>query len=131
MANKNINARFQNKHDIEANWLTLENFIPMQGEIIVYDVDSSHNFIRVKVGDGSNNINNLPFITDNHELKIYRQATEPIDALEGALWIDTDEEAVLGGKDGYTPKRGIDYWTAEDIAEIKSYIDTAILGGAW
>lgn len=35
------------------------------------------------------------------------------------------------GADGYTPVRGTDYWTAADIAEIKSYVDTAILGGAW
>lgn len=35
------------------------------------------------------------------------------------------------GADGYTPVRGTDYWTAADIAEIKGYVDTAILGGAW
>jgi hypothetical protein len=35
------------------------------------------------------------------------------------------------GAAGYSPVRGIDYWTAADIAEIKSYVDTAILGGAW
>lgn len=32
---------------------------------------------------------------------------------------------------GGAPVRGTDYWTAEDIAEIKSYVDDAILGGAW
>ena len=35
------------------------------------------------------------------------------------------------GEDGYTPIRGVDYWTDEDKAEIKSYVDEAILGGAW
>jgi hypothetical protein len=35
------------------------------------------------------------------------------------------------GKDGYTPIRGTDYWTDADKAEIKSYVDDAILGGAW
>ena len=35
------------------------------------------------------------------------------------------------GDAGYTPVRGTDYWTAADIAEIKSYVDEAILGGAW
>lgn len=29
------------------------------------------------------------------------------------------------------PERSVDYWTDEDIAEIKSYVDDAILGGAW
>lgn len=35
------------------------------------------------------------------------------------------------GKDGYSPVRGTDYWTDADKAEIKAYVDTAILGGAW
>lgn len=35
------------------------------------------------------------------------------------------------GQDGYTPARGTDYWTSADISEIKSYVDEAILGGAW
>lgn len=35
------------------------------------------------------------------------------------------------GEDGYTPVRGKDYWTDADKAEIKSYVDTAILNGAW
>jgi len=35
------------------------------------------------------------------------------------------------GEPGYTPVRGTDYWTAADKAEIKSYVDAAILGGAW
>lgn len=35
------------------------------------------------------------------------------------------------GEDGYTPVRGTDYWTDADKAEIKSYVDDAILNGAW
>lgn len=33
------------------------------------------------------------------------------------------------GDPGYTPVKGTDYWTSEDISEIQSYIDTQI-GGA-
>ena len=33
------------------------------------------------------------------------------------------------GADGYTPVKGTDYWTAQDVAEIQSYIDNQI-GGA-
>lgn len=36
-----------------------------------------------------------------------------------------------GEFDGYSPIRGTDYWTESDIAEIKSYVDEAILGGEW
>lgn len=35
------------------------------------------------------------------------------------------------GAAGKTPVRGTDYWTDTDIATIKSYVDDAILGGAW
>ena len=44
---------------------------------------------------------------------------------------DTGEQGLQGdkGNDGYTPVKGTDYWTAEDKAEIQSYIDSQI-GGA-
>ena len=35
------------------------------------------------------------------------------------------------GADGYTPVRGTDYWTDADVAQIKAYVDDAILNGAW
>jgi hypothetical protein len=35
------------------------------------------------------------------------------------------------GADGYSPVRGTDYWTEADKAEIRSYVEEAILGGAW
>lgn len=46
---------------------------------------------------------------------------------------DTGEQGPKGdtGATGYTPVRGVDYWTDADIAQIKSYVDDAILGGAW
>lgn len=35
------------------------------------------------------------------------------------------------GAPGTTPVRGTDYWTEADKAEIKAYVDSAILGGTW
>lgn len=62
MAEKTLNTRIQQKHDIEANWLKAVNFIPKQGEIIVYDIDEAHDYERIKMGDGITNVNALPFI---------------------------------------------------------------------
>ena len=60
------------------------------------------------------------------------------DGLPGAPGKDgKDGEPGAKGEDGapgaagYTPIRGTDYWTAADIAEIKGYVDEAILGGSW
>jgi len=48
---------------------------------------------------------------------------------------DTGEQGIQGvpgengsnGADGYTPVKGDDYWTPEEVAEIYSYLDAAVL----
>lgn len=84
MAQKNINARFQNKHDVEASWLNLTNFIPLQGELIIYDPDENYSYPRVKVGDGVLDINTLPFITNGDEFlkKTGDRMTGPLELTE-------------------------------------------------
>ncbi len=80
MSTKAVTTRIQHKHDLEVNWLKAVNFIPMQGELIIYDaeVDASgktlslptsrttpYTYERFKIGDGKNTVSNLPF-TDEH-----------------------------------------------------------------
>lgn len=65
MSQKTLNTRIQHKHDIEVNWEKATNFIPLQGEIIVYDVDENFDYERIKIGDGIKNINELAFVTEN------------------------------------------------------------------
>lgn len=64
MAEKTLNTRFQMKTDTEANWNKATNFIPKNGEIIIYATDATHSYQRVKVGDGIKKVNELPFIND-------------------------------------------------------------------
>ena len=64
MAEKNISSRIIHKHDIEANWLKAVNFIPKQGELIVYDIDSTRDYERIKIGDGATVVSSLPFINE-------------------------------------------------------------------
>lgn len=47
----------------------------------------------------------------------------------GYTGTETEWLESLKGEEGYTPVKGTDYWTTEDIAGIQSYIDTQI-GGA-
>ena len=65
MAEKNIKTRIIHKHDTEENWNKATNFIPRQGEIIVYDVDATHTYERFKIGDGVSNVNTLPFVVSS------------------------------------------------------------------
>ena len=64
MAEKNIKTRIIHKHDTEENWNKATNFIPKQGEIIVYDIDSSHSYERIKIGDGMTNVISLPYVNE-------------------------------------------------------------------
>ena len=63
MAEKTFNTRVSHKHDTEANWVKATNFTPLAGEIIIYDVDSTHTIPRIKIGDGVTKVNSLPFVT--------------------------------------------------------------------
>ena len=64
MAEKTLNTRIQMKTDTEENWLKATNFIPKNGEIIIYAIDATHNYQRVKVGNGTKKVNELPFINE-------------------------------------------------------------------
>lgn len=61
---QSVKTRIKHKHDIEANWLKATNFVPLAGELIVYDTDEKHLIPRFKVGDGENFLVDLPFSTD-------------------------------------------------------------------
>ena len=92
MANKNFFSRIQQKHDSEANWLKAQNFVPLAGEIIIYDKDDNHPAPRVKIGNGVDNINDLEFASvtkteiDNLELI----TVADIDAICGDLSLDVN-----------------------------------------
>ena len=44
----------------------------------------------------------------------------------GGELTEIDWLASLKGQSGYTPQKGVDYWTDNDIEEIKEYCDTYI-----
>lgn len=70
MAEKTLNTRIQQKHDIELNWSKAINFIPRIGEIVIYDADENNPMPRIKIGDGINKINDLDFIGASESITI-------------------------------------------------------------
>jgi hypothetical protein len=71
---KVVRSRISLKHDVDANWKTASNnnFVPKDGEVIIYDIDSNgsttdpkgHTVKRYKIGDGKTKVNDLPFVSD-------------------------------------------------------------------
>ena len=87
MTEKRLNTRIIHKHETEANWL-LSSFVPLQGEIVIYDIDDNYSYERIKIGDGVQNVNALPFASTN---MVYVGPTEPTDP-NIKVWINTAEE---------------------------------------
>ena len=85
MAEKNIKTRIQHKHDVEANWKLATGFIPLAGELIIYDKDDNYAYTRIKIGDGITNVNDLPFITDSVDEHIDNTSIH-VTATEKATW---------------------------------------------
>lgn len=65
MAEKKTIGRIGHKHDIEANWKAAVGFVPLNGELIIYDPDDTYKYKRFKFGDGVTNVNDLPFFGDH------------------------------------------------------------------
>lgn len=59
MANNTFQGRIIQKHDTEANWKKATNFVPLKGEIIIYD-----DLKKIKIGDGATKVGSLAFIND-------------------------------------------------------------------
>ncbi len=62
MADNIVNTRIQLKNDTEANWQLATNFKPRKGEIIISNVDSTHSFPLLRVGDGITPAKDLPIL---------------------------------------------------------------------
>ena len=94
---KTMKTRIQNKHNIEANWLKATGFIPLEGELIIYDVDETHDKIRAKVGNGIDLLSALPWAIDETCIvwtgtKAEYEALNDADAIAtGTVVIITDE----------------------------------------
>lgn len=84
--NTTLKTRIQNRHDTEANWTTASNatkpFIPLKGEVIVYDPDTTNTSPRVKIGDGVTKVGNLAFVGGNISKFVTTDTEQTISSLK-------------------------------------------------
>ena len=97
MVEKTIKCRLVQKHDVQSNWEVKKDFIPKQGEMIVYDIDDNYNYERMKIGDGKTVIGALPFVDDPIRTLIENLDNDKLDAAELPYAID---DALTKAKDG-------------------------------
>ena len=63
--NKIYQSRVIQKHDTSASWKKATNFVPLKGEIIIYD-----DLNKIKIGNGGTVVNDLPFVTPTIPTKL-------------------------------------------------------------
>lgn len=61
MAEKTLKTRIKHKIGTTANWEAATNFIPLAGELIIYQESAEGSKPKFKVGDGTTLVNSLPF----------------------------------------------------------------------
>jgi hypothetical protein len=94
MSNTELNklrGRVINKHNTENEWLksvyidgdkskglVTNPFIPIAGELIIYDPDSDFNYYRFKIGNGVDNVVNLQFTRDMELVRAIDELSPPL-----------------------------------------------------
>ncbi len=122
------NARMQQKRDITDQWKKYSSFVPKSGELIIYsdkDKDKNHDPTtpaRLKIGDGVSKIESLPGIAG----ELYVQDTEPIEAGEGAVWINPDKANIdpeVGAASNWRAQEGeVGYIKNKPINVLETYV---------
>jgi hypothetical protein len=65
MQEPKMRARVSLLHKTETEWNSMINFVPLSGEFIIFDPDETHDYARIKVGDGKTKLKDLPFFIDS------------------------------------------------------------------
>lgn len=125
MIQKNIKSRIVHKHDLEAHWMRATSFVPLQGELIIYDIEidadgntlalpegrtTPYNYERFKIGDGVTNVNELPFanehahseyITESElDSKGYLTEHQSLKTINGESLVGEGDITISGGSGG-------------------------------
>ena len=118
MAEKIFHTRIVHKHDIESNWNSID-FIPKQGEIIIYDADNNYTYERLKIGDGATSINSLPFVNDDVQNLINTLVGDVSvsEQISNAIENKKEKDLIV------TYQNGSKYYATHDVSEIKEAAD--------
>lgn len=116
-------------HATEAEWLEI-NYVPKQAEIILYDIDQEHNYLRFKIGDGLNQVSSLPFaIMSKTEAEMYINSQIASAGHLKRVILNIDEELPSidkADRDTIYMKKSSEYYLVADI-----YDEYMVINDTW
>ena len=93
----NVKTRIIQKHDSSANWAKATTFVPLKGEIIIYD-----DLGKIKIGDGAAKVNDLQFLDKDavKQVKLNNVAKTPnTDGVVDLGTVITSHQDISGKQD--------------------------------
>lgn len=115
---KRLKGKAIPKHETEAAWL-LSNYVPEQGEIVVYDVDEIHTKARQKIGDGISKVKDLLFTADAPNEIYIGEGDMPE---ESVLQIVVEDDEYSNLPDGVVSYNQVHYLTDSQKAQARANI---------
>lgn len=83
-------------HGTAAEWEN-NNYIPKDGEIIIYDIDENYNYKRIKIGNGTDIVSVLPFLDEDITSRILALETWSQEIEEKIAYIDPEDNENIEG----------------------------------
>ena len=105
-----LNTRILLKHDTPENWAALTTFVPLTGELIVYDGE----YPRFKIGDGQTLLQNLKF-TDEPKANVENPVFSGSMEVNGEAWFAGD--IYVGSASGTNKDEGSKKVATEEYVE--------------
>lgn len=82
-------------HGTAAEWEN-NNYIPKDGEIIIYDIDENYNYKKIKIGNGTDIVSVLPFLDEDIDMSVYETKEDAQDKLAEAQAYTDSKISTLG-----------------------------------
>jgi hypothetical protein len=70
-----MTARISFLYKTEEEWKKQVDFAPDAGELVCYAPDRAYDYVRVKIGDGSTKLRDLPFCIDSAAVAVFNKLT--------------------------------------------------------
>lgn len=117
-------------HATEAEWSTI-NYVPKEGETIIYDTDNEHSYFRFKTGDGTTQASLLPFsLTTFTEVEIYINRMVGSAGHLKRVVLGTDED-LPNIEDAEIDTIYMKASTSNNTQLNNSYVEFMVINGIW